>query len=191
MRNRSRRFGIAPRPEAVGAPDRKPGPDKGKAPLFQDEKNLGGCGNKPPGAALIVKRRAKPPSPSPSITRRRTPVASAAGVHSLFDRMRSWLVRHLVGFSRALGNSAASPPLQRRWRPRASKSVANEAGWLSLRISPGFSFAGRARERRPRVHSLPTTRSSRWIITALPEKPRIDSMSAEDRPLILSASSTS
>jgi hypothetical protein len=37
----------------------------------------------------------------------------------------------------------------------------------------------------------PTTRSSRWIISARPEKPRIGSISADARPLILTASSAS
>jgi hypothetical protein len=37
---------------------------------------------------LSVKRRAKPPSPSPSITRRRTPAVFAVGV-LLFNHVRS------------------------------------------------------------------------------------------------------
>ncbi len=36
--------------------------------------------NPPPGPPLVPRRRAKPPSPSPSITRRRTPAALAVGV---------------------------------------------------------------------------------------------------------------
>ena len=38
--------------------------------------------NNPSALSLTVTRRAKPPSPSPSITRRRTPAALAVGVHS-------------------------------------------------------------------------------------------------------------
>jgi hypothetical protein len=44
--------------------------------------------NKAPKATLSVKRRAKPPSPSPSITRRRTPAVFAVGV-LLFNHVRS------------------------------------------------------------------------------------------------------
>ena len=44
--------------------------------------------NKAPKATLSVKRRAKPPSPSPSITRRRTPAVLAVGV-LLFNHVRS------------------------------------------------------------------------------------------------------
>ena len=45
---------------------------------------------------------------------------------------------------------------------------------------------------RSRHHqSRPTTRSSRWTISARPEKPRIVSISLEDRPRIFCASSAS
>src|ERR1700676_3122304 len=39
-----------------------------------------------------------------------------------------------------------------------------------------------------RGYGGPTTKSSRWIISARPEKPRIESISAEERPLIFCAS---
>jgi hypothetical protein len=47
----------------------------------QSEKTLTGGRNNPWALSLTLKRRAKPPSPSPSITRRRTPAALAVGVH--------------------------------------------------------------------------------------------------------------
>jgi len=103
----------------------------GKAPPGGRKKYETGR-NHPPRAPLIVRRRAKPPSPSPSITRCRTPVAVAAGVHL---------------------------------------------------------FCGTGSDRR--AYSRPTTRSSRWIISARPEKPRILPMSPDERPLIFCASSAS
>ena len=44
--------------------------------------------NNPSALSLTVTRRVRPPSPSPSITRRRTPAALAVGVHS-FEGRRS------------------------------------------------------------------------------------------------------
>jgi hypothetical protein len=45
--------------------------------------------------------------------------------------------------------------------------------------------------RGPVCHSRPSTRSSRWTISALPLKPRIVAISADGRPLTFWASSTS
>lgn len=41
------------------------------------------------------------------------------------------------------------------------------------------------------THTRPITRSSRWIISARPSRPRISTMSLDDRPLMRSASSAS
>ena len=71
-----RRPGLA---AAARRPQRNPSPGKERRP--QGEKNYGSGRNHAPTPPLTVRRRAKPPSPSPSITRRRTPVALAAGVH--------------------------------------------------------------------------------------------------------------
>jgi hypothetical protein len=56
----------------------------------------------------MIRRRAKPPSPSPSITRRRTPAVLAAGVH-LF-------VTTFGGTSRPARNFATASPLERPQR---------------------------------------------------------------------------
>ena len=70
----------------------------------------------------------------------------------------------------------------------------------SRRLSPGSHSCGVAscrnnavatRKFPSRRYSPPRTRSSRWIISVRRSKPRISSTSAEDRPLILSASSAS
>ena len=53
--------------------------------------------------------------------------------------------------------------------------------------SPFLDFA----HRRASTYSRPSTRSSRWIIAALPPKPRIDSIAADALPLIFCASSAS
>jgi hypothetical protein len=57
----------------------------------------------PADMAVEYSRRAKPPSPSPSITRRRTPVALAAGVHLLFERSRSPFLGHCRNFRPVAG----------------------------------------------------------------------------------------
>jgi hypothetical protein len=56
-------------------------PDRPQGISRSGEKNCDRCRNPSPGSPLIVRRRAKPPSPSPSITRCRTPAAFAVGVH--------------------------------------------------------------------------------------------------------------
>ncbi len=56
-------------------------PDRAQSTSGSGEKNCDRCRNPSPGSPLIVRRRAKPPSPSPSITRCRTPAAFAVGVH--------------------------------------------------------------------------------------------------------------
>jgi len=55
-------------------------PKQGPALSDRHEKNYAWCRNHPATAELTDRRRAKPPSPSPSITRRRTPAVFAAGV---------------------------------------------------------------------------------------------------------------
>src|SRR5262249_592642 len=54
--------------------------------------------------------------------------------------------------------------------------------------SAGQAFSGSC---SPAAHALPTSRSSRCTISVRPEKPRIAGISADDRPLILAASSAS
>ena len=121
-----------------GAPPPRGGPQwnspQGKKRRQPGKENYGPSRNDSPALPLTVRCRAKPPSPSPSITRRRTPVALAAGVHLFLVPLRS---------------------------------------------------------QRAAPYSRPTTRLSRWIIAARPEKPRIASMSADERPLIFCASSAS
>jgi hypothetical protein len=55
---------------------------KGLSVGWRSPQNTYGGGNNPSTLPLTGTRRVKPPSPSPSITRRRTPAALAVGVHS-------------------------------------------------------------------------------------------------------------
>lgn len=49
----------------------------------------------------MVRRRAKPPSPSPSITRRRTPAALATGVHPFLTMLERRSLSSAVSALRA------------------------------------------------------------------------------------------
>src|SRR5262249_36141509 len=80
----------------------------------QSSKNTYDGRNNPWALSLTLKRRAKPPSPSPSITRRRTPAGLAVGVHSFegaaanrFPRNHS--VARLSSQGHKLGQVSADP----------------------------------------------------------------------------------
>ena len=78
---RFRRHGLVPFPRAFAQRRRRAVAKALGTSAQPREKFFAWRGNQPSTPPLMVRRRAKPPSPSPSITRRRTPAVLAAGVH--------------------------------------------------------------------------------------------------------------
>src|SRR5262249_10851922 len=144
------------------------------------EKIIALARNRSPAGALDSRRRVEgPPAPNPSPIRRIDPCPSGAGV--FFFAVPTEGRGRSVPAERP-GNLSPHLPLD-----AAARSIRNLGG-RRRRVGGPLPRDG---ARRPFVYVLVTTRSSRWIISVRPAKPRIEKIAPDDRPLILAASSAS
>ena len=161
---------------------------------------ISGVSGRPAGPAAVRQGRAqeraeKPPSPRPQ--RRRPKIVGKTGNAA---SARTLLKRRRVA-------CPSPPPLS---HPATGTLAPSGAGVLVIRacsrlfprtfppqktpsdrFPPASGSRKSARHANPPAQPCPTTRSSRCTISARPPKPRIERMSADERPLILSASSAS
>ncbi len=120
-RQRFWRPSLSPRARPFPETQSKSGPKPGKAPVEQGQKNYCWCRNLTAAWPLMIRCRAKPPSPSPSITRRRTPAVLAAGVLHFREQFlgqfsggssNSRIFGHAAKFPAPAGNSGRRQPLR-------------------------------------------------------------------------------
>jgi len=133
------------------------------------KKHLPGA-EQPLGTTVDVKRRAKPPSPSPSITRRRTPAALAVGVHPFEGRRfpAPWSacthsVRSAGTLLRLSNNVRALFFLGRTWGVPASGTEGDAGEAYRTAFTARFRHPD---DYRPRKRYVWGTRQSRWLRTA-------------------------
>ena len=119
-RQRLWRPSFSPRARRFPETQSKSGPKPGKAPVEQSQKNYCRCRNLTAAWQLTIRCRAKPPSPSPSITRRRTPAVLAAGVlhfrAQFLGQFQFTNLGHAAKFPASAGNSGRRQAVAARWR---------------------------------------------------------------------------